>query len=150
MSKKEEKQDTIFEKLNNIAKTLMDQVPNDTRAKADAFCKQVAEVVAVEILQSEKKVESAEKRAEAAEARISKDGETEHSEELFILKDENCAAGTWPTLFRLSDDGKPLFCIRFKKHPEQPVLCGAHCAGFKLLSNGNVEICNGSTRYIRR
>lgn len=151
MSKKEDtKQVIVFDKLNTIAKTLMDQVPNDIRAKADAFCKQVAEVVAVEIQQAEKTVEAAVKRADAAEARISKDGKSEHSEEIFLLKDENCALGTWLTLFRLSDDSKPLYCMRHKKHPEQPVVCGAHCAGFKLLSDGNVEICNGSIRHIKR
>jgi hypothetical protein len=151
MSKKDEtKQVTVFDKLNTIAKTLMDQVPNDIKAKADAFCKQVADVVASEIIQADKQVEAAEKRADAAESRISEDGKTEHSEELFLLKDENCAAGTWQTLFRLSDDSKPLFCMRHKKHPEQPVVCGAHCAGFKLLSDGNVEICNGSIRHIKR
>ncbi len=147
---KDNKENPMFKKLNTLAKTLMDQVPNDIKAKADAFCKEVAKTVTSEIEQADKKVEDALKKVKAAEDRISNNGKKENKEEFFLLKDVSSNEGTWPSLFRASDDSKPLFCIRFKKHPDQPVACGAHCAGFKNLEDGNVEICNGSIRHIKR
>lgn len=135
-------------RLNKIAQNLMDQVSPDIRDKTNQFCKEIAKVVDAELEGSAKQAQDAEAKVKAIEKRISKKGDPE--EEFFLLRDNGCSVGTWPTLFRASDPEKPLFCIRLKKHPDQPMVCGAHCVGFKVLNDGNVEICNGSIRQIER
>ncbi len=151
MMAKDEKRVTFQDKLNNLAKNLMDQVPNDIRDKADNFIKEIAKAVTSEIAEIRKEVSAAEARAGAAEKRISegKEGDLDVTEEKFILREVTSAEGTWPSLYRLSDSqNKALFCINPKKG--QPDICGAHCAGFKVLADGNVELCNGSVRQIER
>jgi hypothetical protein len=140
----------VIAKLNSLAKNLMDQVPNDIRSQTDNFVKEVAKSVKSELDESEKKLKEMEAELKALQQRFPKDGRKKVADELFELREHGSVEGTWPTLHRLSMPEKPLFCIRLKKHPEQPVVCGAHCAAFKILPDGNVEICNGSIREIKR
>lgn len=131
--------------LNTLAKNLMGGVPNDMHGKTDNFIKEVSKTVKSVLAESEKLVEVAENKIEAIEARTA-DGKTVEDER-FTLKEDSNVEGTWQALYRVSDPLKSLYCIRHKSSPE-PTFCGAHCAGFKILDNGNVEICTGSVRTI--
>lgn len=135
-------------KLNNLANTLMAEVPNDIKDKTDRFCKEVAKAVDSEISEMEKKVKTASEKVEDAEARLPKIGGA--NDESFILKDTVDTNGTFLALYRLSNKDKPLDCINYKKTPVQTAFCGEHCAGFKILKTGDVEICNGSIRKVKR
>lgn len=139
----------LLNNLNNLAESLMNNVPNDIKDMSKVFVNEVAKLVQAELVEADKKIKEAETRLKAVEDRLGK-GKDNNKEELFILKSYGTLNGTWPTLFKAADPEKPLYCIRFKKHPEQPVVCGAHCAGFKMLKDNNIEICTGSVRVVKQ
>lgn len=149
-----ETKSTLDNTLNSLFSGLMSSVPNDIKAQADVFIKEVAGAVNSVLDNMEKKVVDADNRVKSLEARMVSSGKSgdkpAFEDEMFLLKSYRSVEGTWPTLFRVTDPAKPLFCIRYKKHPEQPVVCGAQCAGLKILSDGSVELCNGSVRKIVR
>ncbi len=143
-----QKETELERNLNNLAKNLMDKVPNDIKSQTEVFCREVAKSVQSVLEQAERKVLEAEIKVEAIEKRMTKEGQPE--DEKFLLINSSDVNGTRETLYRQSDPKTALYCIRYKKNPDQPTTCGAHCAGFKKLNDGNVEICNGSIRQIVR
>ena len=127
--------------LNQKAKELMAGTPQNVQKQTDAFVSEVSKAVNSYLAEADKKVE-------AAEARVPTPSGTGEGEKYFTRIQKVNALGQYLAIFRASLPTKPLICMHYQNAQGSPRFCTASCAGFQILDSGNVMLCDGHERNI--
>jgi hypothetical protein len=127
--------------LNQKARELMSSTPQNVQKQTDEFIKVVSEAVNSYIRDADKKVEAMEAK--------SKTGSSSGPGEQYFLKDAKIGnIGLHPSLHRSTYPNKPMLCIHYQFDVGSPRYCSTSCAGFEILDNGDVKLCDGRIRCI--
>ncbi len=132
----------LTEILEQKAKSLLANVPQDVQKQADLFLAEVETTVNAKIRSYKKRIIRSDTALESLKKTKAR-SQTKTIGDPFFLKEKGCTAGKYKALHRVDSAGSPVFCMYAKQAPDNIPYCGAHCAAFQITGNGNVIICTG-------